>query len=56
MRWSNWCANTWRGGTNDAQPGPGEKGYVSQTRRAKSLTLTEAGVLRAQELEARHAL
>ena len=33
-----------------------EKGYISQTRRAKSLTLTEKGVLRAQELEAHHVL
>jgi hypothetical protein len=31
-----------------------EKGYVSQSRRAKSLTLTEEGVRRAQELEARY--
>jgi hypothetical protein len=33
-----------------------EKGYISQTRRAKSLTLTEAGVLRAEELEERYTL
>ncbi|MBL7064565.1 MAG: transposase [Anaerolineae bacterium] len=31
-----------------------EQGHISQTRRAKSLTLTEEGVLRAQELEARY--
>ena len=31
-----------------------EKGYISQTRRSKSLTLTEKGLLRAQELEERH--
>ena len=31
-----------------------EKGYVSQTRRAKSLTLTEAGVERAREIKARY--
>ncbi len=33
-----------------------EKGYISQTRRAKSLTLTEEGTRRAQELEARYTL
>jgi hypothetical protein len=27
-----------------------EKSYISQTRRAKSLTLTSEGVLRAQEI------
>ncbi len=32
-----------------------EKGYINQTRRAKSLTLTKDGVLRAQELETRCA-
>jgi len=31
-----------------------EKGYISQTRRAKSMTLTEAGVERAQEIAARY--
>jgi Mn-dependent DtxR family transcriptional regulator len=31
-----------------------EKGYISQTRRAKSLTLTEAGVERAEEIEERY--
>jgi hypothetical protein len=31
-----------------------EKGYISQTRRAKSLTLTEAGVVRAEEIEERY--
>jgi Mn-dependent DtxR family transcriptional regulator len=31
-----------------------EKGYISQTRRAKSLTLTEAGTLRAEEIEERY--
>ena len=31
-----------------------EKGYISQTRRAKSLALTEAGVERAEEIEARY--
>jgi Mn-dependent DtxR family transcriptional regulator len=30
-----------------------EKGYISQTRRAKSLTLTEAGVEQAEEIEER---
>jgi DNA-binding PadR family transcriptional regulator len=33
-----------------------EKGYISQTRQAKSLALTEEGVLRAQEIEARYML
>lgn len=33
-----------------------EKGYINQTRRAKSLTLTAEGVRRAQELEARYVL
>jgi hypothetical protein len=33
-----------------------EQGYISQTRRAKSLTLTEEGVRRAQELEERYTL
>jgi hypothetical protein len=33
-----------------------KKGYINQTRRAKSLTLTEEGVRRAQELEARYTL
>ena len=31
-----------------------ERGYISQSHRAKSLTLTEEGVRRAQELEARY--
>jgi hypothetical protein len=31
-----------------------EKGYISQTRRAKSLTLTEAGVERAEQIEERY--
>jgi hypothetical protein len=31
-----------------------EKGYISQTRRAKSMTLTEEGVMRAREIEARY--
>jgi hypothetical protein len=31
-----------------------EKGYISQTRRAKSLTPTEAGVERAEEIEDRY--
>ncbi|MCP4544561.1 MAG: hypothetical protein GY832_46220 [Chloroflexi bacterium] len=33
-----------------------EKGYINQTRRTKSLMLTEDGVRRARELEARYAL
>ena len=33
-----------------------DEGYISQTRRAKSLTLTEEGVLRAEELEERYTL
>jgi hypothetical protein len=31
-----------------------EKGYISLTRRARSMTLTEEGVVRAQEIEARY--
>ena len=31
-----------------------EKGYIAQTRRAKSLALTEEGVLRAQGIEERY--
>ena len=31
-----------------------EQSYISQTRRAKSLTLTEEGIQRAQELAARY--
>ncbi|MEA3339535.1 MAG: DUF6429 family protein, partial [Chloroflexota bacterium] len=31
-----------------------EQGYISQTRRAKSLTLTEEGMQRARELAARY--
>ena len=33
-----------------------ERGYISQTRRAKSVTLTEEGVRRAQEIEAHYTL
>jgi len=33
-----------------------EQGYISQTRRAKSLTLTEEGIMRAEELKERCAL
>jgi hypothetical protein len=32
-----------------------EKGYIGQTRRAKSLTLTEEGVRRAEALRERYA-
>ena len=31
-----------------------DKGYISQTRRAKSMTLTDAGVERAQEIAVRY--
>jgi DNA-binding PadR family transcriptional regulator len=31
-----------------------DKGYISQTRRAKSMTLSEAGVERAREIAARY--
>ena len=33
-----------------------EKGYVSQTRRAKKLALTEEGVSQAQEIKERYGL
>ena len=36
------------------QTGSWEMGYISQTRRAKSVSLTEEGILRAQEIEERY--
>ena len=33
-----------------------EQGYISQTRRAKSLALTEKGVLKAREIRERYGL
>lgn len=46
----------WKGYPFEVLDALEEKGYISQTRRAKSLTLTGEGVLRAQELEARYTL
>ena len=46
----------WKGYLFEVLDALEEKGYVSQTRRAKSLTLTGEGLLRAQELEERHTL
>jgi DNA-binding PadR family transcriptional regulator len=44
----------WKGYLFAALDALEEQGYISQTRRAKSLTLTEEGLRRAQELEARY--
>lgn len=46
----------WKGYPFEVLDALEEKGYISQTRRAKSLTLTGEGVLRAQELVARYTL
>jgi hypothetical protein len=46
----------WKGYLFEVLDALEEKSYISQTRRAKSLTLTEEGLLRAQELEAYYAL
>lgn len=40
----------WKGYLFEVLDALEEKGYISQTRRAKSLTLTREGVLQAQEL------
>lgn len=44
----------WKGHLFEVLDALEEKGYIAQTRRAKSLTLTEEGVLRAQEIEERY--
>jgi hypothetical protein len=44
----------WKGYLFEVLDALEEKGYISQTRRAKSLTLTEAGVERAEEIEERY--
>jgi len=44
----------WKGYLFEVLDALEEQGYISRTRRAKSLTLTGEGVLRAQELEARY--
>jgi hypothetical protein len=46
----------WKGYLFEALDELEKQGYISQTRRAKSLTLTEEGILWAQELEARYTL
>lgn len=46
----------WKGYLFEVLDALEEKGYINQTRRAKSVTLTEEGILRAQELEERYAL
>jgi hypothetical protein len=46
----------WKGYLFEVLDALEEKGYISQTRRAKSLTLTEEGILRAQEIQARSML
>jgi hypothetical protein len=45
----------WKGYLFEVLDALEEKGYISQTRRAKSLTLTEAGVERAEEIKERYA-
>jgi DNA-binding PadR family transcriptional regulator len=46
----------WKGYLFEVLDALEEKGYISQTRRAKSLTLTEQGERWAQELVARHTI
>jgi len=46
----------WKGYLFDVLNALEEKGYICQTRRAKSLTLTEQGERWAQELVARYAI
>ena len=45
----------WKGYLFDVLDALEEQGYINQTRRAKSVTLTEGGLRRAQELETRYA-
>jgi hypothetical protein len=44
----------WKGFRFEALDALEEAGYINQTRRAKSVTLTEAGCERAQALAARY--
>ncbi|MBC7249408.1 MAG: HEPN domain-containing protein [Anaerolineae bacterium] len=44
----------WKGYLFEVLDALEEKGLIEQSRRAKSLTLTDAGVLRAQEIEERY--
>ncbi len=44
----------WKGYLFEVLDALEEQGYINQTRRAKSVTLTEEGLLRAQELETRY--
>ena len=44
----------WKGYLFEVLDALEEQGYINQTRRAKSVTLTEEGVRQAQELEARY--
>jgi len=44
----------WKGFRFEALDALEETGYINQTRRAKSVTLTEAGVERARMLAARY--
>ena len=46
----------WKGYLFEVLDALEEQGYISQTRRAKSVTLTEEGLRRAQELKARYTL
>lgn len=46
----------WKGYLFEVLDSLEEQGYISQTRRAKSVTLTEEGLRRAQEIEARYTL
>jgi len=46
----------WKGYLFEVLDALEERGYISQTRRAKSVTLTEEGVRRARELEGRYTL
>ena len=46
----------WKGYLFEVLDALEERGYIKQTRRAKSVTLTEEGLLRAEELEVRYAL
>lgn len=46
----------WKGYLFEVLDALEEKGYISQTRQAKSVTLTEEGTLRAQEIKTRFAL
>jgi DNA-binding PadR family transcriptional regulator len=44
----------WKGFRFEALDALEEAGYLSQTKRAKSVTLTESGIERARELAARY--